>query len=257
MFHGRAVTGLQTVMLAAQQLQQHWLSLGFLLAALLYSVAVVWYSVWLANRLDRLNIRLDLAAGKLQGALDQRAALYGLWHADLKEQADRLLGIPVQVSDMQTRARAEETSARSRPQILVGAGAPDSLPDLINRAELEADLAVRMYNVAVSDVLALRENFFCVVFQLSGHAPWPTFFDATGATPLESGEYLQWSARTRRLLVRRWGFWIIRGQFPPAEEPFVAGRKNRKRRQAVGMVLIVTPLLATLAAALLGAAVGF
>jgi hypothetical protein len=173
------------------------------LAALVVIGLVVWY--W-ANRVDRLNRRVDRARSSLRQQLTRRAAAMldlALSHAldpassiVLAATARRALELPVE--DVAARAAAEsELSEAARAALgeaddvaeLRSSGAEELVAQL-GRTWYRAVLARRFYNEAVNQARRLRRRRGVRWFRLAGRTPEPVTFeiddgwpDALGAAP--------------------------------------------------------------------------
>ncbi|MDL9936425.1 NUDIX hydrolase [Gordonia sp. ABSL1-1] len=139
-----------------------------------------------ANRLDRLNVRVDLARQSLHAALDRRSVVARAIASDMAAGSD-----PVATSlarelatvadraervDPPDREAAENalsgilarTDSRARPPALIA-----ELAD----AETRVMIARRFYNDAVRDTRNLAERRLVRWLRLGGHAQLPVYFE--------------------------------------------------------------------------------
>ena len=163
------------------------------LAAALTVVTVIvalagWWAYKAAVRLDRLNVRVDLARGALEAALSRRAVVARVVAAGIaddpgataseRERAGDLVAAAdhAERADAGVREAAENalsaalarTDARGRPAALVA-----ELAD----AETRVMMARRFYNDAVRDTRSLGERRLVRLLHLGGTAPLPQFFE--------------------------------------------------------------------------------
>lgn len=147
-----------------------------------------WWAYQAAVRLDRLNVRVDLARGALEAALARRAVVARLVAAGIAddpgasaEALERARGL-VAAADHAERAHPDireaaenalsaalaRTDATRRPAALVA-----ELAD----AETRVMMARRFYNDAVRDTRSLGERRLVRWLHLGGTAPLPQFFE--------------------------------------------------------------------------------
>ena len=148
---------------------------GVLLSVALVIVALVGGWAWnTAQRLHRLHIRLDRSRDALQAALDRRCAVIAALYPEVATQARSTETIRLRPSDLRTRLDAEDTLVRSvRGSSLSKSSVPAELQDATTRVEL----ALRFYNDAVTDTLALQSRPAVRALRLGGTAAVPRYAD--------------------------------------------------------------------------------
>ncbi|MEE3850493.1 NUDIX hydrolase [Gordonia sp. LSe1-13] len=155
------------------------------LIVLLVVLAAGW-AYQTANRLDRLNVRVDLARQALDAALARRAVVaraiaagMSVSYDDTAREAGQRLTVAADQAERatpDTREQAENTvstllaqlDTQSRPQGLVV-----ELAD----AETRIMMARRFYNDAVRDTRSLAERRLVAWLHLGGTAELPQFFE--------------------------------------------------------------------------------
>jgi hypothetical protein len=142
----------------------------------LLAVLHVLYSLWSANRLDRLHARVDAATTALDGQLRQRAAAAlvfgeGGRTAAARELVDAAKGALATTGLGHDREAAE--SALSRALLAVARDADAALVDVTTRTAF----ARRFHNDAVRDALVVRRRRIVRWFHLAGTARLPSFFE--------------------------------------------------------------------------------
>ncbi|NMN99994.1 LemA family protein [Gordonia sp. TBRC 11910] len=149
-------------------------------------VAALGWAYRTAHRLDRLNVRVDLARQSLLAALDRRAVVARTIGAALRDGSDAAraeIGRELMVAadlvesvDEADRETAENQLSSLLGQIGVGAR-PVALATELADAETRVMIARRFYNDAVRDTrnLALRRPVRWL--RLAGRAAPPRYFE--------------------------------------------------------------------------------
>ncbi|MGW0035692.1 NUDIX hydrolase [Gordonia sp. NPDC003376] len=150
-----------------------------------------------ANRLDRLNVRVDLARQSLESALDRRTVVVraiAAWMATVDDPQTRAAAHELltcadaaEHASWETREDAENAlsvalgrvDADSRPSGLVG-----ELAD----AETRVMMARRFYNDAVRDTRALADRFLVRALRLGGRSARPHYFEIVERMTPGSGD---------------------------------------------------------------------
>ncbi|MFT3899978.1 MAG: NUDIX hydrolase [Gordonia sp. (in: high G+C Gram-positive bacteria)] len=157
-------------------------------------VALLLILLWayrVANRLDRLHVRTDLARQALVAALDRRAVVSRAIAVALRERDDAgLVALGVELAGAADLAEAapfdDREDVENELSILLGkVGAatkgitppPVELIAEISDAQTRVIMARRFYNDAVRDTLALAGRRAVRWFRLGGHAPLPAYFE--------------------------------------------------------------------------------
>lgn len=163
--------------------------MGTVVAVVAVAVVVIVGLGWAyrtAHRLDRLNVRVDLARQSLLAALDRRAVVARTIGAALRAGSDagradigRELTVAadlVESVDEADRETAENQLSSLLGQIEVGAR-PTALATELADAETRVMIARRFYNDAVRDTrnLALRRSVRWL--RLAGRAQVPRYFE--------------------------------------------------------------------------------
>ena len=171
------------------------------MTALFYGVAIILvvlimgvYVSWRAGRLDRLHARTDAARTALDLALVRRSSsAYELASSGLLDPATSvLLGDAVRRTKEgdQPRDLAESDLTRalraafSQEDLLVSLKDNDGAEELVGELEAAAHqvfLARKFYNDVAARTIEARRRPLAQVFQLSGHAPPPAFFEMDDA----------------------------------------------------------------------------
>ncbi|NNG95812.1 NUDIX hydrolase [Gordonia araii NBRC 100433] len=161
-----------------------------IVAGAVLALALLWaYRV--ANRLDRLHVRTDLARQALTATLDRRAVVARAIAAALRARGeDDLERMGAELAADADRAEAAPFAERENPEnemsILLGKVAaatkgiephPTELISEIADAQTRVMMARRFYNDAVRDTrtLALRRPVRWL--RLGGRAPLPDYFE--------------------------------------------------------------------------------
>lgn len=139
-----------------------------------------------AHRLDRLNVRVDLAIQSLRAALDRRAVVARTIGAALRDSGDpdraRLGHDLIAAADRAEAAGAgERETAENQLSSMLGrvevGSRPVALATELADAETRVMISRRFYNDAVRDTrtLALRRPVRWL--RLTGRAPIPRYFE--------------------------------------------------------------------------------
>ncbi|CAM2750312.1 NUDIX hydrolase [Skermania piniformis] len=167
------------------------LSAGTIALFTLVVVLLVGFAVWaysVANRLDRLHVRADLAWQALESALGRRAVVArSVASAASTVDAERSR----QLARLADRAERADRSDRETVENQLSAGLAgidvDELrPQLVGElADAEARVLIgrRFYNDAVRDTRALRSRPVVRVLHLGGTAPTPAYFEIAERAP--------------------------------------------------------------------------
>lgn len=139
-----------------------------------------------ANRLDRLNVRVDLAWQSLSAALERRTVVVraiAAWldaapDAETRAQA-RDLAVCADAAESAPRSDREDAeNALSAALARVDADVrPPALIAELADAETRVMMARRFYNDAVRDTRSLAERRLVRLLRLGGHAPVPEYFE--------------------------------------------------------------------------------
>ena len=161
--------------------------------AVVLALLLLWaYSI--AHRLDRLHIRVDQAAIKLEAALNRRAAVIALVVPDLAEAAGKVEAVGLTTVTVPARRDVEDALMRALCDTIthpLNATEGDSVADVVadsgqdrmsdNPVLVDAnervELAVRFYNQAVADTRALSDRPIVRALHLAGSAPEPQRFE--------------------------------------------------------------------------------
>lgn len=146
-----------------------------LLSVALVIVAIAGGWAWnTAQRLHRLHIRLDRSRDALQAALDRRCAVIAALYPDVAAQARTTETIRLRPSDLRTRLDAEEELAKA---VRRSSQNDSSVPAELRDATTRVELALRFYNDAVTDTLALQARPAVRALRLGGTAAVPRYAD--------------------------------------------------------------------------------
>lgn len=166
------------------------IAIALIVGAVLGAAVLAWaYRV--ANRLDRLHVRTDLARQSLAATLDRRAVVARAIAAALRARhEDELESLGSQLAVAADRAEAapfaEREAAENEMSLVLGTVAaatkgivphPTELISEIADAQTRVIIARRFYNDAVRDTLALATRRPVRWLRLGGHAPLPQYFE--------------------------------------------------------------------------------
>nr|WP_064571785.1 NUDIX hydrolase [Gordonia sp. LAM0048] len=167
-----------------------WIVLG-VVAVLL----VVGWAYHTANRLDRLNVRVDLARQALESSLDRRAVVVRAVAAEMitgdgsagyrKPVGDDVAAQARELALLADRAERAAPSAREDAENAVSAALARTDPNRrsaalvveLADAETRVMMARRFYNDAVRDTRALAQRRPVRWLRLGGHATPPEYFE--------------------------------------------------------------------------------
>lgn len=159
-----------------------WIVIGIVLVLL-----VVGWAYHTANRLDRLNVRVDLARQSLYASLDRRAVVVRAIAAELPGSELAALADRAERSAPEAREDAENavSAALARTD---GRGRSPALVIELADAETRVMMARRFYNDAVRDTRALAERRLVRWLRLGGRASPPTYFEINERVTPGQGE---------------------------------------------------------------------
>ncbi|MCR8895437.1 MULTISPECIES: hypothetical protein [Gordonia] len=159
-----------------------WIVIGIVLVLL-----VVGWAYHTANRLDRLNVRVDLARQSLYASLDRRAVVVRAIAAELPGSELTALADRAERAAPETREDAENalSAALARTD---GRGRSPALVIELADAETRVMMARRFYNDAVRDTRALAERRLVRWLRLGGRASPPTYFEINERVTPGQGE---------------------------------------------------------------------
>ncbi|QDZ42703.1 hypothetical protein [Corynebacterium sp. sy039] len=147
-----------------------------ILLIIITSVVVTLFFVQLytiAQRLDRLNIRVDSSLQALQAMLDQRAAVLAAIDPKYETIASAAEAVALKYDSFLERSEKE----RDISAAIAAMG--HNMPPRIAEAQARVQLAHRFYNDAVADTRALRRRPLVRIFRLGGTSVMPRFFEFT------------------------------------------------------------------------------
>ncbi|MDO4928773.1 MAG: hypothetical protein Q3976_06885 [Corynebacterium sp.] len=155
-------------------------------AAILITAFLV-YCWSTAQRLHRLQIRVDAALDSLEAALDHRAVIVSLLDPNAKDLCTIAEAVRLSPEQFDARAAHERKIAEAAARI------PTPWPEQVTAAETKVQIAYRFYNDAVLDFRGLRLRPLVRVLHLGGAARIPEFFEypllARDAAQPHPGEY--------------------------------------------------------------------
>lgn len=148
-------------------------------------LAVAW-AYQTANRLDRLNVRVDLARRSLEAALERRsvvaraiaAGMADSPEAPTRRAAHDLAAIAVRAEQAPAAEREDAENALSAALARTGSSdRPAALVGELADAETRVMMARRFYNDAVRDTRALADRRPVRWLRLGGTAEPPRYFE--------------------------------------------------------------------------------
>ncbi|ASR03566.1 NUDIX hydrolase [Gordonia rubripertincta] len=148
-----------------------WIVLG--IVAVLLAVGWAYHT---ANRLDRLNVRVDLARQSLYAGLDRRAVVVRAIAAELPGSELAALADRAERAAPEEREDAENALSAALARTDASGRSPALVIELAD-AETRVMMARRFYNDAVRDTRALAERRLVRWLRLGGHASPPTYFE--------------------------------------------------------------------------------
>ncbi|AFA73228.1 hypothetical protein GPOL_c21960 [Gordonia polyisoprenivorans VH2] len=139
-----------------------------------------------ANRLDRLNVRVDLAWQALEAALERRTVVVRVLTAWMEDSGDpeiataaRHLAACADAAEHAPRASredAENALSTALSRIDPSVRPPGLIAELAD-AETRVMMARRFYNDAVRDTRSLADRFLVRLLRLGGRAQRPEYFE--------------------------------------------------------------------------------
>jgi hypothetical protein len=146
------------------------------------------YLLGMAQRLDRLHARIDVAAAAFDAQLRRRAAAVAAFGArasldaadaarlrDAAAAAEAVSGFGHDREVAESRiTRALVRAAAASPAAFAGVTGPGAE---LREEALRAKIARRFLNDTVRDALVVRDRRVVRWLRLSGHAPHPTYFE--------------------------------------------------------------------------------
>ncbi|UOG22134.1 LemA family protein [Gordonia amicalis] len=169
-----------------------WIVIGIVLVLL-----VVGWAYHTANRLDRLNVRVDLARQSLYASLDRRAVVVRAIAAELAAaEAGGPSASTRELAALADRAERSAPEMREDAENAVsaalartdGRGRSPALVIELADAETRVMMARRFYNDAVRDTRALAERRLVRWLRLGGRASPPTYFEINERVTPGQGE---------------------------------------------------------------------
>ncbi|ALG84704.1 hypothetical protein [Gordonia phthalatica] len=135
-----------------------------------------------ATRLDRLNVRVDLAYESLVSALERRAVV-ARTIAAADPAADGAQALADAATSAEAAPRADREAAENELSVaLARASSVNRAPALVAEladAQTRVTMARRFYNDAVRDVRALGGRRMVRWLRLGGHSTLPQYFEIT------------------------------------------------------------------------------
>jgi hypothetical protein len=171
-----------------------WLWLTLVVPVLL--AAALWFT-WTANRLDRMQHRIDVARASLDGLLLRRSATSlelatsgaldparSLLLVDAAHQARAATGeeVPSAESDLSEALRAVFADAAEVHELRAATDVGPLLDELAGECR-KVELARRFHNDMVGSARALRTRRRVRWFRLAGHSPQPHTVDLDDRPP--------------------------------------------------------------------------
>jgi len=153
-------------------------------------VCVASYLTWLAQRLDRLAVRVEAARSALDAQLVRRAAIaHDLAHDATgigSPEVHRVARAAMAVRDTGDgdRATAENALTRALRSELESGTTPLADADELRAAAERVVLARQIHNDGVRDLLALRQRRLVRWLHLYGYATAPSYLEFDVAMPV-------------------------------------------------------------------------
>jgi hypothetical protein len=149
---------------------------------------VLLYLYFTAQRLDRLNQRVDAAAAALDSQLQRRSATAAVFAARVPLPPELALALSAAAADAAVAPglrhdREARENLLSRALAQVAAAAPDMFTEPTDAGTemhdeaLRATFARRFHNDAVRDALVVRDRRLVRWLHLAGSAPHPAYFE--------------------------------------------------------------------------------
>lgn len=157
-------------------------------------ILVAWVLSYRATRIDRLHARIEGCWHALDAVLVRRSeALLELANAGVLDPASSLLltdavSDVLELGDVTRDERiAHENALADTASLVFAEASPDTLAEVedplrgtVERAARQVDVAASFYNEAVSDVVAIRDQWITKVACLAGKAPRHHTLDVRG-----------------------------------------------------------------------------
>ncbi|AUH69134.1 NUDIX hydrolase [Gordonia sp. PS3] len=157
-----------------------WIVVGAIAGAALLWLAIL--AATRATRLDRLNVRVDLAYEALVAALERRAVVARAI-ASTAPDGEGARDLAAAATDAEAAPRQEREAAENRLSVaLAGVADTDRPPVLVAEladAQTRVTMARRFYNDAVRDARALGGRRMVRWLRLGGHSRLPEYFEIT------------------------------------------------------------------------------
>ncbi|MFC0315332.1 NUDIX hydrolase [Gordonia phosphorivorans] len=156
---------------------------GLTAAVVLVGGALIWLAILAATRatrLNRLNIRVDLARASLLAALDRRAVVA---RAIASTSADPALAaaLTAAADSAEDAAPVDREPAENRLTTVLAqtdlADRPPALTAELADAQARVSIARRFYNDSVRDARTLASRRMVRILRLGGHAQQPEYFE--------------------------------------------------------------------------------
>ncbi|MBM7367785.1 NUDIX hydrolase [Gordonia hydrophobica] len=161
------------------------LSLVGIVVGAIAGAGLIWLAILAATRatrLDRLNVRVDLAYEALVAALERRAVV-GRTIAAADPDADGAQELSAAATDAEAAPRGEREAAENRLSValarMAGANRAPALVAELADAQTRVTMARRFYNDAVRDARALGGRRMVRWLRLGGHSTLPEYFEIT------------------------------------------------------------------------------
>lgn len=149
---------------------------------------VLLYLYFTAQRIDRLNQRVDVAAAALDSQLQRRSATAAVFAARVPLPPDLALALSAAAAEAAVapglghdREARENLLSRALGQVTAAAPevftAPTDAGTEMHDEALRATFARRFHNDAVRDALVVRDRRLVRWLHLAGSAPHPAYFE--------------------------------------------------------------------------------
>ncbi|MFT4087925.1 MAG: NUDIX hydrolase [Gordonia sp. (in: high G+C Gram-positive bacteria)] len=160
----------------------NWLLIGVLAVVGAALIWIVVLALTRATRLNRLNVRVDLARAALISALDRRAVVGRTIAATCPDEAVSAELIAV-ADEAEQSGFADREGPENRLSTVIAQSDPASRPHALTAeladAQARVTIARRFYNDAVRDARTLGERRMVRWFKLGGHSRLPDYFEIT------------------------------------------------------------------------------
>jgi hypothetical protein len=159
-----------------------------IVAAAVILAVVALYLYYTAQRLDRLNARVDMAAAALDSQLQRRSATAAVFAARVALPPDLALALSTTAADATVadgldhdREVAENALSRALGRVALAAPevftTPTDAGTEMHDEALRATFARRFHNDAVRDALVVRDRRLVRWLHLAGSAAHPAYFE--------------------------------------------------------------------------------